>query len=358
MADAEILSERDTLVPLTLLGTAGVPDQRVPEGPSDPCLVEGLRWMIFSRLLDAKCMSKQRQGQLGTYPPAIGQEAAIIGTSTALDPIRDWVVPQYREGAALVRHGLPLELLLRYFRGDPRSGAIPLDVNTFPPQIALAAQLPHAVGIAWGLQLAGSDGVVAAFVGDGASSEGDFHEALNLAGVRNAPVVFLLQNNGWAISTPRARQSAARTLASRAAGYGMAGHYIDGNDFLAVHATVAAAVRRARGGGGPSLIEAVTNRLGPHNTADDPTRYRGEAGANAHADPIQRLTAHLRARGLVESSDLVRFKADASEQIARAFTAADAIAPIDPSDLFRHVAAVSTLRSAPERPAVDASRGP
>ncbi len=259
--------------PVRLLGTDGVLLPGAEPGLDDDAVLEALSLMRLSRAFDEKGFALQRQGRFGTFSPVRGQEASVVGAALALDPARDWVVPQYRELPALLRQGLPLETLMLYFTGHPAGGRIPDGVNLLPIQISLAAQLPQAVGLAWGLKLQGAPGVVVVFVGDGASSEGDFHESLNLAGVVGAPVVFLLQNNGWAISTPRSRQSRARTLAERGPGYGVPGVLVDGNDLLAVHGVVAAAVERARSGGGPTLVETLTYRIGAHNTADDPTRY-------------------------------------------------------------------------------------
>lgn len=264
-------------------------------------LLAGYRLMLFSRLLDERAVSLQRQGRSGTYPPARGQEAVVAGTALALDAERDWMVPQYRESAALVHHGYPLDLLLLYFMGNPAGAGVPEGINAMPPQIALAAQLPHAVGLGWGLRLQGRDGVVLTYCGDGGSSEGDFHEALNLAGIVKAPVVFVLVNNGYAISTPRSIQTAASSFAARAEGYGMPGRKVDGNDFIAVLETVTDAVLWARDGGGPTLIEAQTYRLFSHNTADDQTRYvsPAELEQRQREDPIVRMRTYLEGRGLL-----------------------------------------------------------
>lgn len=258
-------------------------------------IVEALRLMLLTRVFDEKAFRLQRQGRFGTFSQVTGQEAAIAGSSAALDPGRDWVVPQYRELPALLRQGYPLENFMLYFMGNPKGGAIPPGVNCFPLNIALASQVPHAVGLAWGLKRQGSDGVVTVYFGDGASSEGDVHEAMNLAGVIRAPVVFFLSNNGWAISTPRAKQSAARSLAVRAVGYGIPGVVVDGNDLLAVHDVTAAAVERGRAGEGPTVIEAVTYRVGPHNTADDQTRYVNDEERQRWValDPIERVRRYL-----------------------------------------------------------------
>ena len=210
--------------------------------------------------------------------------------------------------------------------GDPAGNAMPEGVNVLPIQISLATQLPHAVGLAWGLRHQGAPGVVCAYFGDGASSEGDAHEAMNLAGVRRAPIVFLLKNNGWAISTPvrRPDRGAAR-FALRAAGYGFPGVLVDGNDLLAVHDACREAVERARAGDGPTLIEARTWRLGPHNTADDPTRYVDPAELDERrlADPLPRLRAYLRARGLVDEAGESAMSAEIDAEIDAALAEAE-----------------------------------
>jgi pyruvate dehydrogenase E1 component alpha subunit len=288
--------------------------------------------MELSRAFDRRCFSLQRQGRLGTFSTVEGEEAAVIGSALALDPARDWVVPQYRELPAMLHMGYSLTSFLRYFMGDPAGNAMPEGVNVLPFQISLAAQLPHAVGLAWGLRHQGRDGVVCAYFGDGASSEGDAHEAMNLAGVRRAPVVFVLKNNGWAISTPVSLQTAAPSFAARAEGYGFPGVVVDGNDLAAVYDAMCAAVARARSGDGPTLIEARTWRLGPHNTADDPTRYVDpeELDRRRVDDPLVRL------RSLVEvDGDALRAEVEA--EIDAAVAAAEGGAPPGPTALFDHV---------------------
>ena len=208
-----------------------------------------------------------------------------------------------------------------------------------PLQISLAAQIPHAVGIAWGMRLQGEDGVAVTYFGEGASSEGDFHEALNLAGVRNAPVIFFLQNNGWAISTPARIQTRAPSLAARAIGYGIAGEQVDGNDVLAVYDAASRAVALARAGGGPTLIEAVTDRAGPHNTADDPTRYvdPSEAEQFAARDPLARFRAFLEAQGLLSDEEADDIRAEIDAEIAAAITEVEAVPAAGPDSLFSEV---------------------
>lgn len=340
----------EPVTPFRLLG----PDGTLSVGTAeldDAVLLGALRTMMLARAFDARSFALQRQGRFGTVSPTHGQEASLVGAALALDAERDWIVPQYRELPALLTHGLPLETFILYFLGHPLGGRIPEGVNVLPLQIGIAAQLPQAVGLAWGIRHRGGDGVVLVFCGDGATSEGDFHEALNLAGVRRAPVVFLVQNNGWAISTPIERQTAARHLAARGPGYGMPGHLVDGNDVLAVLATVRTAVDRARAGDGPSLVETLTFRMGAHNTADDPGRYRDESAAAAWSDldPILRLQRHLAARGRWDEAEAERVEADVRSEIEAALERAWATPPPDGDALFDHVYADEPTRFAAQR---------
>ncbi|WP_197514701.1 thiamine pyrophosphate-dependent enzyme [Mycobacterium sp. 852013-50091_SCH5140682] len=322
-------------------------------------LQEALEYMKFSRAFDEKAFSLQRQGRFGTFSPVHGQEASVVGAAFALDPVRDWVVPQYRELPALLRQGLPLENFMLTHLGDPRGNAAPEGTNVMPMQIGLAAQLPQAVGLAWGLQRKGSDGVVLVFFGDGASSEGDSHEACNLAGTLRAPVVFFLQNNGWAISTPRSRQSAAANLAARAPGYGMPGIVVDGNDLLAVHEVVSHAVARARAGDGPSLVESVTYRIGDHNTADDSTRYRSaeEVASWLERDPIERALAYLQARQLWDDEREADVRVRINERIDAAIQLMESVEAPGVDHLFEHVTAEPWSRLRLQRDALLAQEG-
>jgi pyruvate dehydrogenase E1 component alpha subunit len=309
--------------------------------------------MLQSRVIDERFFSLQRQGRLGTYSPVNGEEAAVIGSAWALDPGRDWVVPQYRELPAMLHQGYTLERALRYFKGLPGGNFMEPGVNVLPYQISLAAQLPHAVGLAWGLRHQGRDGVVLAYFGDGASSEGDAHEALNLAGVRRAPVVFVLKNNGWAISTPVAQQTAAASFAARAEGYGIAGELVDGNDLFAMHDACARAVERARAGHGPTLIEARTHRMGPHNTADDPTRYVAAAWLQERRalDPVARVRRHLQERGLVDEAQEAALVERLTAEVDAAIEAAEAIPRPGPDAMFDSAYARPPARVAAQRAA-------
>jgi pyruvate dehydrogenase E1 component alpha subunit len=314
-------------------------------------LLEALRWMLKSRLYDQRVIALQRQGQFGVYSPGTGQEASIIGSALALDPERDWIVPQYRELMATVHHGLPLEVISAQYLGKIAPARIPDGVNVLPTQVAIAAQLPQATGLAWGLRLQGKDAVVLAYVGDGGSSEGDFHEALNLAGVVNAPIVFFLQNNQWAISTSRRVQSATRGFSLRAAGYGFDGVEVDGNDVMAVYDVTCEAVARARRGGGPTLIEAVTYRMSFHNTTDNPSRYEDpKAREEARArDPIDRVRRHLAALGLWDEGREATMTDDVRAENERALELAFAAEPPKPADVFANVYAELPRRVARQR---------
>jgi len=230
--------------------------------------------MLRGRRFDERCVSLQRQGRMVTLAPGIGQEAATVGAAMALDSDTDWFVPQYRELAGQLWHGYPLKLAFLWHVGHPIAFQVPGDLKMLPFQAAIAGQLPQAVGLAWGLRLKRDSGVVLAVFGDGGTSQGDFHEAANLAGVMKAPVIFLCQNNGWAISTTIEQQTASETLAQKAIAYGFPGIQCDGNDLFASYKATKDAIDRARAGNGPSFIEALTYRLGDHTTADD-ARRRG-----------------------------------------------------------------------------------
>jgi pyruvate dehydrogenase E1 component alpha subunit len=302
-------------------------------------LLEALRWMMKSRLYDQRAIAMQRQGQLSVYSPGMGQEASIVGSAMAVDPARDWMVPQYRELMATVHHGVPLEVMSAQSMGKIGPGRIPDGVRVLPNQVSIAAQLPQATGLAWGLRLRGEDSVVIAYVGEGGSSEGDFHEALNLAGVKRAPIVFFLQNNQWAISTSRRVQSAAASFAVRAAGYGFEGVEVDGNDVMAVYDVVCDAVGLARRGGGPSLIEAVTYRMSFHNTTDNPSRYQdpNELEDARARDPIQRVQRYLASLGLWDSKHEAEWTEELQEESEAAIRLAAQAGGPRPEDVFANV---------------------
>src|SRR6266446_9046018 len=320
-----------------------LPDGTIAAGAKsrmeEELLLEALRWMMKSRLYDQRVIALQRQGQFGVFSPGTGQEASIIGSAMAVDPSRDWIVPQYRELMATVHHGLPLEVITAQYLGKIAPARIPDGVKVLPTQVSIAAQLPQATGLAWGLRLRGEDSVVIAYIGDGGSSEGDFHEALNLAGVLKAPIVFFLQNNQWAISTSRRVQTATRSFALRAAGYGFDGVEVDGNDVMAVYAATRSAVDKARKGGGPSLIEATTYRMSFHNTTDNPSRYQDPKDYEEAKtrDPIERVQKYLAAIGLWDGKKEEAWSEELREENDRALKLAAEAQPPVPDDVFANV---------------------
>lgn len=317
--DVHVYRFTEETAPDQVLNEAGERVGELPENAADLAL-QWYPFMVFCRKFDERAQLLQRQGRLGTYAPFRGQEAAQIGSFAALRP-DDWIFPSYRELAGMMYHGLePWHALLKS-RGHPNAGHMPEGLNMAPAQIAIAAQVLHAVGAGWACKLQGTDRVSVAYFGDGATSEGDFHEGMNFASVMQLPVVFFCQNNQYAISVPVKRQTASQTIAQKAIAYGMEGLCVDGNDVFAVYQAMRYAVDRARRGDGPTLIEAVTYRLGPHTTADDPTRYRDAADVEAWAhrrDPLVRLRAWLTRQGLWDDARQAACEAEAEARVRRA----------------------------------------
>jgi len=317
-------------------------------GGCDPALAEQLMSdLCFSRRASERCWNLQRQGRMTLVAPLTGQEAAVCGVLRGLDLATDWVVPYYRELLGLGALGDDLfETVVAFWRGHPDGSRIPEGVRCLPPQISLGSQLPHAAGLAWGLQLRGEPGVVVAFTGDGATSQGDFYEALNLAGTRGLPLVVVVINNGWAISTPSAHQTAAESFAAKGAAVGIPGVIVDGNDVLAVLAAARDARARAAAGAGPTLLELRTYRMGAHTTSDDPTRYvpPDELAAWAERDPITRFRAQLTAAGQWDDAHQQAVDAAVEARLERIVDAALA-RPLDPSDTLDHLQATRSPRA-------------
>ncbi|MFI5756002.1 pyruvate dehydrogenase (acetyl-transferring) E1 component subunit alpha [Streptomyces sp. NPDC051569] len=311
---------------------------------ADPALLLRLyAELVRGRRYNAQATALTKQGRLAVYPSSTGQEACEVAAALALRE-QDWLFPSYRDTLAAVARGLDPVQALTLLRGDWHTGYDPREHRVAPLSTPLATQLPHAVGLAHAARLKGDDVVALALVGDGGTSEGDFHEALNFAAVWRAPVVFLVQNNGFAISVPLAKQSAAPSLAHKAVGYGMPGRLVDGNDVVAVHSVLGEAMDRARRGDGPTLVEAVTYRIDAHTNADDATRYRGDGEVEvwrAH-DPIRLLEHELTQRGVLDE-DGIRKAAEAAETMAaRLRERMNADPVLDPMDLFTHVYAAQT----------------
>lgn len=296
--------------------------------------------MLLGRRFDEQLLNLQRQGRIGTFPPIKGQEAAHLGAVARLRP-EDWFVPSFRETAAELWRGRSLENVVIANNGLEEAGAIPEERRDLPMSVPVASQIPHAVGLAWAAKYRQTDEVVMTFFGDGATSEGDFHEGLNFAAVFQVPVVFVCQNNQWAISIPLKNQTRSRTIAQKAVAYGMPGIQVDGNDLLAVYVAAGEAVERARSGDGPTFIECVTYRLGLHTTADDPKRYRTDEEVESwrQKDPLPRFEKYLVDKGVLSKERLDAIGSEVARKIqsavARAETEMKSMG--DPLKMFDHL---------------------
>jgi pyruvate dehydrogenase E1 component alpha subunit len=325
---------------LSILNVKGKVDTKLMPDLSAKQLQHFHRIMLLSRRFDERLLSLQRQGRIGTFAPIKGQEASQIGAVAALRP-EDWVVPAFRETAAAIYRGTPLSGLFIFQAGYNEGSRIPEGQNDLPIAVPVGTQIPHAAGIAYGMKYRQAKQVVLTFFGDGATSEGDFHEGLNFAGVFQTPTIFLCQNNQWAISLPRAKQTKSKTLAQKALAYGLPGVQVDGNDIFAVYVAVQEAVERARAGDGPTLIECVTYRLSFHTTADDPSKYRSEAEVKAwqKRDPLPRLQQYLIDQDLLSKQHLAALEDDIRAEIDQAWQEAQAQMEQmgDPLDIFDHV---------------------
>ncbi len=320
---------------LEILDTEGrVDDELVPE--IDPDQIRDLyRDMVLMRTFDDKALKLQRQGRMGTWPPIKGQEAVQAGVALAMGD-DDWLIPAFREHGIMVLRGVPLHLIYAYWAGDERGSCYPEDVRCFPVAVPVGSQWQHGAGVGLSLKLRGEDAVAVAMGGDGSTSEGDFHEALNCAGVFGARCVFVIQNNQWAISVPIHQQTRSETLAQKAHAYGVPGVQVDGNDVFAVYSAARDAIELARTGGGPSLIEAVTYRLGDHTTADDASRYREpeELEKWEGRDPILRLRRYLESRELWDKDQEAVLSEEALGWVDQQVKKLEEMTPADPSEIF------------------------
>ena len=311
--------------------------------PETPTLLEGYGQLVVGRRINEQASALVRQGRMAVYPSSFGQEACQVAAFMTLRG-SDWLFATYRDTVAIIGRGVEPVEAFEALRGDWHSGFDPYQYNTALPTTPLATHLLHAVGVAHAAKLRGEDTVVLALCGDGATSEGDFHEALNFAAVFHAPVVFLIQNNQYAISVPLIHQSVAPSLAHKAIGYGMPGERVDGNDLAALLAVLANAVERARNGGGPALIEAHTYRMESHTNADDSTRYRSSAEVAEWVpkDPLLRLKKYLHDAGHLASADADRFAAAAEAVATTLREGLNKQTTADPLDLFRFVYSAPT----------------
>jgi pyruvate dehydrogenase E1 component alpha subunit len=313
-----------------------VPDGEL-DGLSDEDLLGLYRDMALLRTYDERSLIYHRQGRIGTYAIFWGHEAMQVGAVRALDD-DDWIFPSYRESAIGLLRGMPVETVLSWWRGHPAGWWDPRDYGLASIAVPIATHVPHAVGFAWGKRLRGETTCALAFFGDGATSEGAFHEGANFAAVMQAPVVFLCNNNQWAISTPLSAQTKAETLADKAVGYGMPGVRVDGGDVLAVYEATSEALVRARAGGGPTFIEALTYRCAPHATADDPSVYidAGRVEAERENECFTRYERYLRRLGLLTDEQAEAAKAEALEAMRAGIAAAEALPAPDPELVTRN----------------------
>jgi pyruvate dehydrogenase E1 component alpha subunit len=313
-----------------------LPDGEV-EGLGADDLVALYRDLVLLRTYDERSVVYHRQGRIGTYAIFWNHEAMQAGSAFALEE-RDWIFPSYRESAIGLLRGVPVSTVLSWWRGHPAGWWNPADYGVASICVPIATHVPHAVGFAWGSSLKGEDRVAIAYFGDGATSEGAFHEGMTFAGVTKAPAILFCNNNQWAISTPLAAQTAAPTLADKAIGYGMPGVRVDGGDVLAVYEATREAAARARAGEGPTLIEAVTYRSAPHATADDPSLYIDEERVQEERENecVGRYERYLRRLGALSEEQAEEIRQDALELMRAGIAEAEAEPPGDPALVFEH----------------------
>jgi pyruvate dehydrogenase E1 component alpha subunit len=318
----------------------GLADGEVPEALTEKDLVELWRWLVLLRTFDERAVALQRQGRLGTYALYWGEEATQAGALYACED-GDWAFPSYRQNAIGILRGVPAATVLAWWRGYGGEHGFwnPREHRVAPICVPIATHLPHAVGVAWAAKIRGDSTAALVWFGDGATSEGDFHEAMNFAAVLKVATVFFCVNNQWAISTPVSKQMATATVAEKAAAYAMPGVRVDGFDPIACWKVTRDALERARAGGGPTLIEAFCYRIKAHGTADDPRLYRDEAEAQRWLplEPVRRMGGFLRRLGMLDDAEEAAVVAEAKDTIAHAVAGMEAIEQPDQSVLFEHV---------------------
>jgi pyruvate dehydrogenase E1 component alpha subunit len=328
---------------LQVLDTSGNADKRLMPELSRNQIKELYELMVLVRTFDDKAFNLQRQGRIGTYIQVKGQEASQVGPAYALGP-KDWIFPTYRESGALIVRKHPMHMLLQYWGGDERGLKSPEGLNNFPITIPVGTHIPHGTGVAWASKMLKEKVVTMTYFGDGATSKGDFHEGLNFAGIFRVPAVFICQNNGFAISLPREKQTASKTLAQKAVGYGFNGIQVDGNDIFAVYKVAKEAVDRARKGEGPILIECITYRLADHSTSDDASRYRTKKEVEEwqKKDPIGRLEKYMRKNKILTDKYKEAVIQKSKEMVEKAVGDFEKMAPSEPLDIFKYTYAQLT----------------
>ncbi len=333
---------------VSVLDADGNLDEELDPGIPDDDLKEIYRTMVRVRQFDERRLRLQRQGRIGTFAPVKGQEATQLAVGYAMRD-SDWMVPAFRETAIQIWRGMDMADDLLYAAGYEEGIDMPEDPRDMPIAIPVASQIAHAVGIAWARKILGNDDVVVTFFGDGATSHGDFHEPMNFAQVFDVPCVFVCQNNQYAISVPRSRQTKSASLAQKAFAHGMRAVQVDGNDVLAVYRVVKEAIDRARDGDGPTMVEAVTYRLSVHTTADDPTKYRSEEEVDEaeKRDPLPRLRDFLRSKDLLSKDEEEQIEKEAKEAVQDAVARFEEQLDPDPAAMFEH--SVATLPAYIER---------
>ena len=299
--------------------------------------------LILVRVFDQKAFNMQRQGRLGTYIQFKGQEACQVGSAAVLND-NDWIFPMYRNSALLIARKHPIVQVLQYWNGDERGLKSPDNVNNFPIAIPVGTHMIHAAGAAWAARLKGTKEVAVTYFGEGATSKGDFHEVMNFAGVYDAPCMCLCENNQFAISVPRAKQTHAETIAQKAIAYGFEGIQIDGMDVFAVYKATKDAIEKARAGKGPTLIEAFTYRLCDHSTSDDASKYRPKEELEAwmKKDPVDRLEKYMRKKSLLDDTYKAKVLEASQQIVEKAVAEFEKLAPPDPKDMFKYVYAEMT----------------
>lgn len=323
---------------LSVLDENGNIDAKLDPKLSNAQLLELYKWMNLLRIFDDKALKLQRQGRIGTYASCLGQEACTVGSAYALQP-QDWTFPAFREHGVFFVRGVPLVKVLQYWGGDERGSNCGADLNCFPVSIPVGSQPLHAVGTAMAMKFKKKDGVAVGFFGDGGTSEGDTLEAMNWAGVFQAPVILICQNNQFAISEPRSLQTHAETIAQKAIGFGFEGMQVDGNDVLAVYTAMRMAVEKARAGKGPTLLEFYTYRIGDHTTADDSTRYRTKEEIEfwRKRDPLARMRAYLMKLGVLMPPLEEQLTQEAVAKVEKAVQEYESMPPAKPDEMFDYL---------------------